>query len=83
MWTELFVSGSVTAAATAVFAFRYAMWGEPWRLLRYYAILFAAELAAERFLLPPGALGPELAFVCLGITALFGVASVVKARFDE
>ena len=66
----LLVSTSLAACATAIFAFRYAMWDEPWRLVRYFVILFAIELAAERWILPPG----------VGITTLFVVASLVQAR---
>ena len=76
----LLVSTSLAACATAIFAFRYAMWDEPWRLVRYFVILFAIELAAERWILPPGALGPEIALVGVGITTLFVVASLVQAR---
>lgn len=79
----LFISTSLAAAATAIFAFRYAMWDEPWRLLRYFVILFVIELAGERWLLPPGVLGPELGFVGVGITVLFVVASLVQARLTR
>lgn len=79
----LLVSTSLAACATAIFAFRYSMWNEPWRLLRYFVILFAIELGAEHWILPPGALGPEIAFVCLGITVLFVVASLVQQRLSR
>lgn len=74
MLTAVVVSCSIAAALTAIFAFRFRTWKVPRRLVAYFTLFFAAELAAEHLLLPPGLLGVEVAAVCFGIALVFVVA---------
>lgn len=74
------VSACFGLCATTIFAFRFSAWGEPRRLARYFVFLTTIEWVGERYLLPPGALGPEIAFVYLGIALLFGIAALVRRR---
>ncbi len=74
MVLTVLVSCSIAAALTAIFAFRFRTWKVPRRVAIYFAGFFVIELCAERLLLPPGTLGPEVAAVCLGIALLFVVA---------
>lgn len=78
----LLVSASIAAAMTAIFAFRYAASKEPRRLALYFLLFFGLEWAAETWLLPQGALPPEVGYVCFGIALLFVVASTVRDRLD-
>lgn len=74
------VSACFALCATTIFAFRFSAWGEPARLARYFVFLMAIEWLGERYVLPPGALGPEIAFVYLAIAALFGIAALIRRR---
>jgi hypothetical protein len=76
-----FVSFSIALVLTAFFAFRWRVWRRPGLLAAYFVLFFAVEWAVEAALLPEGALGPEVAYVCLGITGVLVVAIVIAARF--
>ena len=74
------VSFSIALALTAFFAFRYRVWKRPGLLAAYFVLFLAAEWAAEEFLLPPDALGLEVAYVCFGMTILFVAAILISSR---
>ncbi len=79
----LFVSASVAASMTAIYAFRFsASRGNPWRLVRYFLLFFAAEWLAEHFLLEEGTMGVEVGVVSLVVTALFVIAVLIRDRLD-
>ena len=65
---------SIALVLTAGVALRLDMRDRPGWLLGYFAFFLALESALERWALPPGTLGPEVAWVCLGLAvALLGV----------
>jgi hypothetical protein len=76
------VAGSIASVMTAVFAFRFRTWKAPRRLASYFATFFGLELAMERFVLPPGLLGIEVAAVCFAIALLF-VGAILATRHLE
>ena len=78
----LFVSASIAAAFTALFAFRYGASRQPARVAGYFLFFLAIEWIGEHFFLPPGALGVEVGVVCLGITALLVAVTVLRDRLD-
>jgi len=80
---SIFVSFSIAALFTAVFAFRFRNWGRPWLLVSYCAAFMALEWTAAHFFLPPGVFGVEVALVCLFLTALFVAIIVAAKRFEE
>lgn len=82
MLITLFVAGSIAAALTAIFAFRFRTWKAPRRLVAYFASFFVIELVAERLVLPPGILGIEVALVFVAITLLFVVAIHASQRAE-
>ena len=77
------IAVSIAAAMTAIFAFRFRVWGKPWTLVGYFALFQALELLAQSYWIPPGALGVEVALVCFAIAMLFAVASSVAKRAEE
>ena len=79
---SLFVAASFALMLTAIFAFRFRNERKPGVLLAYFLFFMTLEWVGEHFFLPPGALGVEVALVCLVVAALFGVAAYVVSRFD-
>jgi hypothetical protein len=50
----------------------------------FYFVFFAAlEMAVSHFALPPGAMGPEVAWVCIGLTLPVWVAIVLLYRHER
>lgn len=81
--SPFFVSLSVALAFTLLFGFRHGAWRRPRYLLGYFAFFFALEWAAEAWLIPPQALGHEVAYVCLGISALCLIALFITRRVER
>ncbi|MCZ7685947.1 MAG: hypothetical protein M5U28_47200 [Sandaracinaceae bacterium] len=70
-------------AITAITAFRFQTWRRPALVAGYFVIVAAAEIAAEAFLIPEGAIPPVTALVLFGIAALFAIAILVVRRFER
>ncbi len=73
----------IAAVFTALFALRYRRWHSPRVLLLYFGGFFCLEFAANYWFLPPGSFGPEVGFVCLGLTVPVCAASYVVARYER
>jgi len=67
---------------TTLFAFRFRAVGRRRWLVAYFAFFVLAEWWAQRTLLPPGALGYEVAWVCAGLGVLFCGAIAVQRRME-
>ncbi len=78
--TQLFVSFSMAAAMTAVFAFRFQTWRRPWLLVAYFVFFFVAEWSCEAMFLPPDALGVEVGVLCLVLAVIFVGVTWVSQR---
>ena len=59
---------AVALLLTSIFALRYRYWRKPKVLALYFAFFLAIESIAAHFFLPPGAVGAEIALVCLALT---------------
>lgn len=72
---------------TSLFVLRFRGWKRPVAVLVYFAFFAALELIASRYFLPPGAFGPGLGYVCLGLTPPVLIAAYFvwrhEKRFDE
>ena len=79
---SLFVAASFALMLTAIFAFRFRNERKPFVLIAYFLFFMTLEWVGEEFFLPPGALGIEVALVCLGVAALFTGATVLVSRYD-
>jgi hypothetical protein len=53
---------------TSLFVLRFRGWRRPALVAAYFIFFAALEMTTSHYLLPPGAIGPELAWVCLGLT---------------
>lgn len=81
--TVFVVSLSIALVLTMIFGFRFGTWRSPKTMVGYFTLFFALEWAAEAWLLPPGALGLEVAYVCFGISGLFAAAIYVTQRLER
>jgi hypothetical protein len=82
MGNTFIVSFSIALALTAFFAFRWRVWRRPGLLAAYFLLFLGAELAAEMLVLPPGALGMEVAYACFAMTAALVAAILVASRIS-
>jgi hypothetical protein len=74
---------SIASLLTAMFAFRFDAGRKVGVLVAYFALFFGIEWLADRFLLPPGALGMEVVYVCFALTILFVIGTGIVRRLDE
>ncbi len=79
----LLVPLSIAWVLTSGVALRLGMADRPRWLLGYFALFLALEVAADHWLLPSGALGPEIAWVCLGLSVPLIAASVFWSRYER
>jgi len=79
---SLFVAASIAAAMTAIFAFRFSRSRRPAAWVPYFLLFLGLEWAGERYVIGPGVLGVEVGLVALLITAAFGVAILLRDRWD-
>lgn len=74
---------SIALTMTAGVALRLDMRDRPLWLLAYFAFFLAIEAALEHWALPPGTLGPEVAWVCLGLSAALIAINVLWHRYEQ
>jgi hypothetical protein len=53
---------------TSLFVLRFRGWNRPGMVAAYFLFFLVLEVVASHYLLPPGAFGPGLGYVCLGLT---------------
>ena len=69
---------------TAAFALRFRYWDNPKVLAGYFVTFFTIEIVAGHFFIPEGAMGIEIALVCLGLTVpILGVIEFFRRREHE
>jgi len=68
---------------TSLFVLRFRGWKRPGLVLAYFLFFATLEMVASRFFLPPGAIGTELAWVCLGLTLPVWVAAGLLWRHER
>lgn len=68
---------------TSIFVLRFRGWKRPGLVVAYLVFFAALEMTVSRFVLPPGAIGPELAWVCLGLTIPVWVSVYLVWRYEK
>jgi hypothetical protein len=69
---------------TAAFALRFRYWDNPKVLAIYFSAFFSLELVAGHFFIPKGAMGIEIAVVCIALTLpIVGVIEFFRRRERE
>ena len=76
-------AAGIATVLTALFALRFRSWRNPGVLLMYFGFFFSTEFVVAQFILPPQAFGPEVGFVCLGISALTAAAIYGIDRYEK
>ena len=67
---------------TSLYILRFRGWRRPGLVAVYLAFFAGLEVVASRYLLPPGAFGPGLGLLCLGLTVPVLVASFLVWRHE-
>jgi len=80
--TSLAVACSIALLLTASFAFRFRNSRQPKLLIAYFVLFLSLEWVGERYFLPRGALGIEVAAVCFALAAVFVAAIYLVGRYE-
>ena len=80
--TAFLVSLSIAMVLTALFAFRHDNWRRPRLLAVYFVGFLGLEWFAEAYLLPPGAIPLEVAYVCFPLSFAFAAACYGMHRYQ-
>jgi hypothetical protein len=67
---------------TSLYVLRFRGWQRPGRVGLYFLFFAALEFVATRFFLPPGAFGPGLGWLCLGLSAPVLIAAYLVRRHE-
>jgi hypothetical protein len=81
--TTFVVSLSIALVLTSLFAFRHHNWRRPRLLATYFVAFMGLEWLAEAFLLPPGAIPVEVAYVCFPLSFAFATACYGMHRYQQ
>ena len=81
--TQFLIAFSVAALLTAIFAFRFGQMTRQGVLGAYFALFLTIEWVAAKYFIPEGALGIEVAYLCLGLTMAFVVAGILRHRYEK
>jgi len=77
------IAASIALLLTSAFTFRFRMWSRPGVVGAYFLTFLTLEYLAELLFLPSGALGLEMAYVCLPLVAVFGLAILAARRLER
>lgn len=79
---DLIISIAMASTITAITALRFRKESDVKFLSVYFLFFALAEWVSKKVLLPPNALGYEIAYVCFFVTFLF-IATILAVRFLE
>ena len=82
MLQQAFISACIASTYTAMFTFRFQKWDQPRVVVASFLAFFSVEVAVEWLIVPPGAFGVEIGFVCLFLTGLIVETMVVAHRLE-
>lgn len=68
---------------TSLYILRFRGWDRPLAVAVYFVFFAALEFLATHYFLPPGAFGPGLGMVCLGLTVPVLVAAFLVWRHER
>lgn len=78
----LFNGFAFSLLLTSLFVLRFRGWKHPGRVVAYFLFFVLLEIVASHLFLPPNAMGPELGYVCLGLTLPVLVAAYLVWRHE-
>ena len=67
---------------TSLFLLRFRGWTKPRAVVLYFVFFATLEVVATHFFLPPGAFGPGLGYLCLGLTVPVLIAAYLVRRHE-
>jgi hypothetical protein len=67
---------------TSLFVLRFRGWQHPGRVIAYFLFFVLLEAVASHYFLPPGAIGPGLGYVCLGLTVPVLIAACLVWKHE-
>lgn len=79
----LFNGVAFSLLLTSVFVLRFRGWERPGMVVAYFIFFSLLEVIASHFFLPPGAFGPTLASVCLGLSVPVLLAAYFLWRHER
>ena len=68
---------------TSLFVLRFRGWQRPVHVACYFAFFATLEIGATRYVLPPGALGSGLGYLCLALTVPVLIAAYLIWRLER
>ena len=68
---------------TSLYVLRFRAWRTPRVVALYFSFFAVLEIVASRYFLPPGAFGPGLGYLCLGLTAPVLIAAYLVWRHEQ
>jgi hypothetical protein len=74
---------AVALLLTSLYVLRFRGWTRPGVAVAYFASFATLEVVATHWLIPPGAFGPALGYVCLGLTVPAVIAIVLVRRHER
>jgi len=74
---------SFSLLLTSLWVLRFRGWQRPLAVLAYFLFFLVLEVSASHYLMPPGAFGSGLAWVCFGLTVPVLVAAFLVWRHEQ
>ena len=68
---------------TSLYVLRFRGWRRPRLVVVYFLFFLALEIGASRYLLPLGAFGPGLTYLCLGLSLPVLIAAYLVWRHEH
>lgn len=68
---------------TSLFVLRFRGWNRPIMVVVYFLFFLILEIVASHYFLRPGAIGPGLRYVCLGLTLPVLIAAYLVWRHEQ
>ncbi len=79
---ELLNGLGIATILTALYILRFRGWKRPVFVAVYFLFFLGLESVASHYFLPPGAMGPGLAYVCFGLTVPVLLAAYFVRRHE-
>jgi hypothetical protein len=74
---------AVAGLLTSMYVLRFRGWTKPRVVAAYFVFFATLEVVATHYAVPPGAFGPGLGYVCLGLTVPTLVAVFLVRRHEQ
>jgi hypothetical protein len=74
---------SFSVLLTALYTLRFRGWTRPSAVFAYFVFFALLEMSASHYLLPPGAFGPGLTYLCTFLTFPVLIAAYLVYRHEQ